>query len=189
MRKSKTDVIIALGDGYRGQILPAGTAIGTDPGTPFTISAIATREDCRMVENPRQTSAYNYPRNYGPKSPSFSRAVTVASPGGYKILISGTASIVGHESRHNDDPQQQIIETLQTLEDLIGHAKNVTQSDIGEKEIFDCYLRVYIRCKEQVLEIKRALREQLSIDHHVLFLRGDVCRRELLVEVEATCKI
>jgi len=175
--------------GYRGQILPAGTAIGTDPGTPFTISAIATREDCQTLENPRQISAYNYPRNYGPKSPSFSRAVTVASPGGYKILISGTASIVGHESRHNDNPERQILETLQNLENLIQHARDVTRSRISDEQIFDYYLRVYIRSKEQVFEIKRALGKQLTNDHRIIFLRGDICRRELLVEVEATCKI
>jgi len=174
---------------YRGQMLPAGTAIGTDPGTPFTISAIATREDCRTVENPRQTSAYNYPRNYGPKSPSFSRAVTVASSGGYKILISGTASIVGHESRHDENPERQILETLQNLENLIQHAKDVTQSRLSGKQIIDCYLRVYIRSKEQVFEIKRALGKELASDHHIIFLRGDICRRELLVEVEAACKI
>jgi chorismate lyase/3-hydroxybenzoate synthase len=175
--------------GYRGQMLPAGTAIGTDPGTPFTISAIATRENCRTVENPRQTSAYNYPRDYGPKSPSFSRAVTVAAPGGNKILISGTASIVGHESRHEDNPERQMLETLQNLENLIQQAKDVTQSRVGGKQIFDCHLRVYIRSKEQIFEIQRALKEQLAGDHHIIFLRGDICRRELLVEVEAACKI
>ena len=181
---------IAFGKyGYRGQVLPAGTAIGTDAGTPFTISAIATRDDYRTVENPRQTSAYNYPRDYGPKSPAFSRAVTVASSGGYRILISATASIVGHESRHDNNPERQILETLQNLEKLIQHARDVTQSRISTRQIFDFYLRVYIRSKEQVFDIKRALGEQLTSDHHVIFLRGDICRRELLVEVEAACKI
>ncbi|MDH3510052.1 MAG: hypothetical protein OER85_04255 [Gammaproteobacteria bacterium] len=175
--------------GYRGQMLPAGTAIGTDAGTPFTISAIATRENCTMVENPRQTSAYNYPRIYGPSSPSFSRAVTVASSGGHKVLISGTASIVGHESRHDDNPERQILETLQNLENLIQHARNVTQPQVSRKQIFDGYLRVYIRTKEQIFEIKRALGRQMISDHQIIFLRGDICRRELLVEVEAACQI
>lgn len=175
--------------GYREQILPAGTAIGTDAGTPFTISALATRKDCRMVENPRQTSAYNYPRNYGPRSPSFSRAVTVPSPDGCKILISGTSSIVGHESLHDENPEQQILETMQNLGDLIQHAKEITQSSISSTKIVDSYMRVYIRSKEQAIEVKRALEKQLASDHRIIFLRGDICRRELLVEVEVACSI
>jgi chorismate lyase/3-hydroxybenzoate synthase len=176
-------------NGYAAPMLPAGTAIGTDPDTPFTISAIATRENCKTVENPRQTSAYNYPRNFGPKSPSFSRAVTVASRGGHKILISGTASIVGHESRHDENPERQILESLQNVENLIQHAKAVTQSGANGKPIIDCYMRVYVRRKEQVIEIKRALGKKLTVDQHIMFLRGDICRRELLVEIEAACKI
>lgn len=175
--------------GYVKQRLPAGTAIGTDPDTPFTISALATRKDCSMVENPRQISAYKYPRNYGPKSPSFSRAVTIASADGRKILISGTSSIVGHESRHDKNPVQQILETMQNLEDLVQHAKDLTESSISNHRLFDCYMRVYLRSKEQALDIRRALRERLSSDHRMVFLRGDICRRELLVEIEAACTI
>jgi chorismate lyase/3-hydroxybenzoate synthase len=175
--------------GYPEKLLPAGTAIGTDAGTPFTISALATRKDCSMVENPRQVSAYKYPRDYGPKSPSFSRAVTIASPDGYKILISGTSSIVGHESRHDENPERQILETMQNLEDLVRHAKDLTQSSISNAQLFDCYMRVYIRSQEQALDIRRALSAQLTNDHCIIFLRGDICRRELLVEIEAACTI
>jgi len=178
---------LAFGEfAYQGEALPAGTAIGTEAGTPFTISAIATRDRCRMVENPRQTSAYRYPREYGPRSPSFSRAVVIASPGGSRILISGTASIVGHQSMHLDDPVQQTAETLRNLDELIRQARQEIQADEGIDGMpVSGSLRVYVRRPEQTREIEVALRATLGNDRSLVFLRGDICRRELLLEIEA----
>lgn len=171
---------------YRGEALPAGTAIGTDPGTPFTISVLATRDRCRMIENPRQISAYEYPREYGPSSPSFSRAVLVASTSGYRILISGTASIVGHQSTCLDDPAQQTMETLRNLDELIEHARRETQVPFSSgHSLTNGYLRIYVRRPADLPEIKRALHEFLGDDPRLVFLRGDICRRELLMEIEA----
>lgn len=178
---------LAFGEfAYQGEALPAGTAIGTDAGTPFTISAIATRDRCRMVENPRQTSAYRYPREYGLRSPSFSRAVVIAAPGGFRILISGTASIVGHQSMHLDDASRQAAETLRNLDELIRQARQETQAAEGADGMpINGSLRVYVRHPEQVSEIEAALRSALGDDRSLVFLRGDICRRELLLEIEA----
>jgi chorismate lyase/3-hydroxybenzoate synthase len=171
---------------YRGKALPAGTAIGTDEGTPFTISTLATRDRCRMIENPRQISAYQYPREYGLSSPSFSRAVVVASVSGYRILMSGTASIVGHQSMHLDDPGQQTTETLRNLDELIQQARLETQTgNASGQALTDGYWRIYVRQPDQVPEIERALRDYLVGDPSLVFLRGDICRRELLLEIEA----
>ncbi len=171
---------------YQGEALPAGTAIGTDEGTPLTISALATRDRCRMIENPRQISAYQYPREYGLSSPSFSRAVVVDSASGHRILMSGTASIVGHQSMHLDDPMQQTTETLRNLDELIRQARVETQSlATPGRALTDGYWRIYVRRPEQVEEIERVLREYLVDDSSLIFLRGDICRRELLLEIEA----
>ena len=171
---------------YRGETFPAGTAIGTDQGTPFTISALATRDPCRMIENPRQISAYRYPREYGPISPSFSRAVVVDSTSGYRILMSGTASIVGHRSMHPDDPAQQTIETLRNLDALIQQARLETRTTPSSGPILtDGYLRIYVRQAAQTEEIEEVLRRHLADDPSLVFLRGDICRRELLLEIEA----
>jgi len=171
---------------YQGEVLPAGTAIGTDAGTPFTITALASRDRCRMVENPQQISAYKYPRQHGPSSPSFSRAVVVASMSGYRILISGTASIVGHQSMHLDNPAQQTTQTLRILDELIRHARHETQTEDSSSRILtNGNLRVYVRESADVPEIERALRDYLVDDPHLVFLRGDICRRELLLEIEA----
>jgi len=171
---------------YQGEALPAGTAIGTDEGTPYTISALATRDRARMIENPRQISAYQYPREYGPCSPSFSRAVVVASASGYRILMSGTASIVGHESMHPDDPVLQTTETLHNLDELVQQARCETQTpSASDQTLTDGYLRIYVRRPTDLVKIKQTLHDYLVDDPSLIFLRGDICRRELLLEIEA----
>lgn|GEM_PF-404287 len=178
---------IAYGEiAHEGEVLPAATAIGTDEGTPFTVSAIAARNQCQTIENPRQTSAYKYPREYGSVSPSFSRAVVVASPFGNRILISGTASIVGHQSLHLNDPMQQTIETLRNLKDLVRHAQGELQArNVDTKILRNGNLRVYLREPNYRAEIEQTLRDALGDSLSLVFLRGDVCRRDLLLEIEA----
>jgi len=172
---------------YQGETFPAGTAIGTDEGTPFTISALATRDRCRMIENPRQISAYQYPREYGACSPSFSRAVVVSATPGYRILMSGTASIVGHQSMHPESPAQQATEILRNLDALIRQARLETQTqNFSGQALADGYFRIYVRRPDQVREIEQALHNFLADDPGLIFLRGDICRRELLLEIEAT---
>ena len=60
---------------FPGLGFPAATAVGR-PGASRTlqVSWMAGREPGTMLENPRQVSAYHYPRRYGPAAPSFSRA-------------------------------------------------------------------------------------------------------------------
>ena len=65
--------------------------------------ALAGRAVGEQIENPRQISAFHYPPEYGPRSPSFSRAVLKHWGGGrYHLYISGTASVVGHASQHSE---------------------------------------------------------------------------------------
>jgi len=175
--------------GFETGALPAGTAIGSDTGTPFTISAIATRQNCLMVENPRQVSSYEYPRQYGPSSPSFSRAVVLNYEGEPNVLISGTASIVGHESRHGDNPEQQLRETLSNLDGLTQHVRSRTQSDEFNRPVFDSHMRVYLRDPKHKDIINAALLKDSEQASQIVFLRGDICRHELLLEIEAACKI
>ena len=175
--------------GYSEKDLPAGTAIGTAPGTPFTITVLATRHASTVLENPRQTSAYKYPREFGPRGPSFSRAVMIRAGGSHQVLISGTASIVGYESRHLDDAEKQLIETLKNLKTLLGHAIEFAGSDIEPEDIRTPGLRVYLRNRKDYETLRNLLNENLSQEHRILFLEGDICRSELALEIELTGKI
>ena len=80
----------------------AATAIGLpSPPDQLHVHWLATKQPGIAIENPRQVSAFAYPRDYGPVAPGFSRAMLL--PGDTPLLlISGTASIVGHASQHPD---------------------------------------------------------------------------------------
>src|SRR4029079_17936587 len=82
--------------------LCASTAVGSDGGG-LAIWFLAGRQGGLSRENPRQVSAYAYPPCYGPRSPSFARATRCRDEVGGWLLLSGTASIVGHCSVHAGD--------------------------------------------------------------------------------------
>ncbi|MEM1232032.1 MAG: hypothetical protein AAGI15_15925, partial [Pseudomonadota bacterium] len=126
--------------------LPAATAIGSADGV-LRISALTAspRVTVTHIENPRQVSAYHYPREYGPRSPSFARATRVTFQGDALLLLSGTASIVSHETRHPDDLAAQTAETHRNIQSLLGVA---TGGDGYHTEL----LRIYLRSPEQLEE-------------------------------------
>ncbi len=78
------------------------------------------REPGIALENPRQISAYKYPRQYGPTPPAFSRAMLVAPD---LLMISGTASIVGHASQHAGNVERQMTEIFSNLDSLLMRAR------------------------------------------------------------------
>lgn len=153
---------------------PAATAIGRQHAThQLQVFWLAGRTPGTAVENPRQVSAYHYPRAHGPVSPSFSRA-TLAPDG--TVLISGTASIVGHVSQHPDDALAQLEETLRNLTALTAQAG---RDERGAKDL----LKVYVRDPALVAPIAARLQQVLP-DAPALFVAADICRRELLLEIE-----
>lgn len=158
--------------------LPAATVIGSQvPG--FVLHFLAGLQPGVQVENPRQTSAFRYPRDYGPASPSFSRATLI----GRKLLVSGTAAVVGHSTRHPHDAQAQIDEILANLEALLEHAAGhhlPAENGAWAPQA----LRVYLRnpADAQVLSSRLALSGLGAAP--VALLRGDISRADLMVEVE-----
>ena len=173
--------------GLFDEAVPTGTGIGTVRDSELTIVALLSRHNFQSVENPRQVSAYRYPRQYGPRSPKFSRGGCV-SLGKYSVfLISGTASIVGHESTHPHDTEMQISETLTNLHKLCETMSGLHLA--RERIVLDagCVLRVYLRDPEDQGVVAAKLTELLGdIGSNVVFLHADICRRELMVEIDGT---
>ncbi len=168
--------------------LPAATAIGMlEPG--LVIYFLAGKRPGQPVENPRQVAAYHYPRVYGPKSPSFARATLIGAGEGAQLLVSGTASVVGHESLHHDDPQQQLDETMRNIDVLIGHTLQ-THFSGRQPAVRAESLKLYLR-DGAVLDalLARLPRLRGNDAAPLLCLRGDVCRHDLLLEIEAAYAI
>lgn len=164
--------------------LPAASAVGSHGGN-LVVYFIAGVDAGRQCENPRQVSAYRYPPQYGPRSPSFARA-TVAPDG--RLLISGTASIVGHESRHIGDVPAQLEETLENLRAVIGAAAGATQVAFGGLEDLR-QLKIYLRRAEDYAYVAQRLREVLHPRAQCLYLLADICRPELLLEIEGVVAV
>ncbi len=102
---------------------PAATAIGVRDGRRvLQIYWLAARSAGAALENPRQVSAWRYPREYGPHAPSFARAMRAPSPR-IQVYISGTAAIVGHRSHHRGDVAAQLDETLANIDSLLDAAR------------------------------------------------------------------
>lgn len=161
---------------------PAATAIGTaQPTGVVQVIALCTRAPGVALENPRQTPAWQYPREFGPVAPGFSRGALLRLNGATQLLASGTASIVGHVSQHLGDARAQARESLANLEALLREGE---RHDAGRFALDRCdAARVYLRDPADLDAVREEIATQLPLDR-VLFLHGDICRRELLVELE-----
>lgn len=155
---------------------PAATAIGFQAEAPLTVFMLAAREQGLRIENPRQVSAYRYPRQYGPQSPSFARA-TLMSWG--QLFVSGTAAVVGHESRHPDDAAAQLHEIAHNLSAVVAEAERR-----GGRRLRPQALKFYVRAAADLPAVRAAAAHLFPRNCPALFLLGDICRRDLLVEAE-----
>jgi chorismate lyase / 3-hydroxybenzoate synthase len=161
---------------------PAATAVGKPAGArSLQICWLAGREPGVEIENPRQLAAYRYPRRYGPAAPSFSRAMLVPGP---LLLVSGTASILGHESVHPGDAVAQLHETLDNIDALLQSAAEVAARPVPHLGP-DSLLKIYLRHARDAAQVGSNLRERVGEDVPVLMLEADICRSELLIEIEA----
>lgn len=175
------DAFIASRRLARGEV-PAACALGTRGG-PLSVAFLAGRVAPVPLENPRQTSAYDYPADYGPRSPTFARAVLTHPPGREVLFISGTASIVGHRTMHLDDVEGQTRETLANIEALLETAR--TRSLAGPYSLAELRLRVYIRHAADLPRVRAIVERHVGVNSSIDYLHADVCRADLLVEIEA----
>lgn len=163
--------------------LPAATAIGTH-GSGLNIYFLAGKSSGIQVENPRQVSAFSYPREYGPRSPSFSRATLRRWNGGAHLYVSGTASIVGHASQHLNDPEMQLTEVANNIRALVQNAldQHYKGHDISECSSFG--LKLYLRDRQYLPALRSKIPELFGAKTPIICMEGDICRRELLLEME-----
>ena len=164
--------------------VPAACALGVGEG-PLQIAFLASRLPMRAIENPRQVSAYHYPAQYGPRSPTFSRAALFNAGSDEALFISGTASIVGHESVHQGDVVAQMRETLTNVASLLDQANKVRHAHYPCSLEDVCY-RVFVRRREDLPAIRAEFERLVGREATAVYVLADVCRSELLVEVEGS---
>ena len=176
-------------EGHHGPLfqsrLCASSAVGSEGGD-LVVWFLAGRERGLPRENPRQVSAYSYPPCYGPRSPSFARATRCPQAAGGWLLLSGTASIVGHKSVHPGDVERQVEETLDNLEELLPAATEPSRHASSAPRF--AALKVYLRRPDDLPVVRAAIAARLGGAVPVLYLRADICREELLVEIEGVAE-
>ena len=169
--------------------LAVASGVGT-PGDDFTLHLLTDSQPANPVENPRQLSPHCYSNRYGPVPPVFARACLL-TPNQRNLfecsaLVSGTASIVGEETRHLGDLARQIDETflnLASLSDVLANKQAATRQDA-----LDRYhaLRIYVPRPENRAEIASRLEKVFRLVANPEFVEMDLCRTDLLLEVEGT---
>lgn len=184
------DFARALGPGAPSdRVYPASTGIGAT-GRDVVMSSVAVvAEPGRLallpLENPVQTSACDYAGRYGRESPKFSRAMAVVAGPSVTIFVSGTASITGSETRWLEDVERQAHQTLDNIEELISEANFARHGRPGiGATLRDLALaRVYIKRPEDYPRARAACEARLG-ELPTVYAVADVCRPELLVEIE-----
>ena len=175
--------------GGEGPIFPGSTGIGTSERT-IAMSCIALQAEQEEVlvvplENPKQTPAFRYEDRTQKETPKFSRAVALATPNHVVTLVSGTASIVSSRSEHLDDAAAQTEQTLDNIEHLVS-SENFDRYGIGpvSPSLADLSTaRVYVKRPEDYEAIRRVCEDRLG-EVPTLYAVADICRPELLVEIE-----
>jgi enamine deaminase RidA (YjgF/YER057c/UK114 family) len=174
---------------FQGSVYPASTGIGTsNRDVMMDCVALATeRTDLRLLplENPRQTSAFDYAPTHSPASPKFSRAMAILGRSTACILISGTASIVHSQTKFLGDVERQTRQTLDNIEALIARDNFLRYGVSDVEATLDNLVlaRVYIKRQEDY-ERTRAICEARLGELPIIYAVADVCRPELLVEIE-----
>jgi chorismate lyase / 3-hydroxybenzoate synthase len=167
--------INGMGDVF-AQGFPAASAIGHHAREGLLqVYLLATDRPGTRVENPRQVSAWQYPRQYGRTPPSFARGTLL--PADDVLAISGTAAVVGHASAHAGDLAAQLAETARNLDALLANG--------GVPGGFDARapLKAYVRHVDDAATVK-AFAESHWPSAPLLLVHGDICREELLVEID-----
>ena len=176
----RQDAFLAYGRDVLGNA-PAACALGMKEG-PLTIAFIAGTAPSLNIENPRQISACRYPQQYGPRSPTFSRASLVRIGKGSVLFISGTASIVGHATLHHEDAVMQAREAMTNIKLVLDEANRQSPDSF---DLAGLAYRVYIRHPADFAPVRAELARIVGGQCNAVYLQADICRTDLLLEIEA----
>jgi chorismate lyase / 3-hydroxybenzoate synthase len=168
---------------------PAASALGSQTVVgqvgKLVIYFIATAARGTPIENPRQVSAYRYPQQYGPKSPTFARAFLAPAPQNV-FYVSGTASIVGHETLHPNDVRAQ---TRETIANIIALKDEAAKRGVDTRDYLS-HIKVYVRHALDIEAVREEIASAFKVNHvfventDIVYFEADICRRDLLVEIE-----
>ena len=171
---------------------PAATGIGTSAGGVVVEICAIKGEQCANlpIDNPLQIAAHNYSQQVldgkvieqlsERTTPKFERARLLAD----RVLISGTAAIKGERSNYSTDAVEQAAETMEIM-DRLTSKENIPVENNGSR--YDL-LRVYVKRESDIPAVRDYMQSHYpAAQKH--YLVADVCRPELLIEIEGVAKV
>lgn len=180
---------------------PAATGIGTDfGGICIDLIALRFNDNSRVVglKNPVQIDAYDYSSRVlaennvmsdcSRTTPKFERAKALITPKGQWIFISGTAAITGEASAEDQSVDRQAELTIDNIINLVS-LDNLRHHGVTQgKDVKIDYLRAYVKYAEDLPRVLEICKRRLP-SVPVACVVADVCRPELLVEIEGMALI
>ncbi len=171
-----------------GGILPASTGIGIGPATlghqrrhcvMDFFAALDTPKTRCLLAGGNQGAASKY-------GSAFSRAVITKTPGGKTVYVSGTAAIdVAGQTTHLGDAAGQIADTLQNVRAVLKDA-GCDQDDVVQAMAY-CKTPQVEQAFLNTIKAEGGSRPWITTQNIVAI--ADVCRDNLLFEIEATAII
>jgi len=165
--------------GIPDEQFPSASALGHH-AEGAVIYVLAAKSKGNHLNNALQVNAYQYPREYGTSSPSFSRATCIKLNEQDLFFVSGTASIIGHKTTCEGDLHGQLETTISNIRHLLENKeKNSNKAQLKS-------MKVYLRHASDFIQSQKQL-EQAFPNILMVYTLADVCRANLLVEVECFC--
>jgi len=181
---------------------PAATGVGmkyggvkldfyaVNPGKSLEISA---------VNNPEQVKPYDYGQKVlkgipvggteKKQAPQFERAVLLSNNLSSSILVSGTASIIGQDTIGIGDIEKQTDITIDNIRRLHENGREeLLKVETGKNSGRLILLRVYIKDQDDFAKVK-SICESRFPGVPTVYIEADICRDDLLVEIEAEYSI
>jgi enamine deaminase RidA (YjgF/YER057c/UK114 family) len=165
------------------------SAVGTSKAD-LVVHCLASMAPGAPFNNPRQVAPYHYSKRFGPLPPCFARATRLAQPENL-LLVGGTAAIRGEDSVFREDLDRQARETFVNMAALVAtaQAREFQTRELGRD--LACYreLRVYLPNAEHKRRVGKMIRANFSGVRRVEFVQADLCRPDLLVEIEGIAEL
>lgn len=172
---------------------PAATGIGTDTSwLVVSLIAVSVPPEMQIVplNNPLQIAAHAYSQsvlngeqNSRKKTPKFERGKIIQNRHGAICFVSGTAAIRSEESLNKPDAGLQTQQTIDNINYLIS-GENLKWHNLStDTRLKMAGVRVYIKNMNDLEQVKAKI-EQSWANIPAIYLQADICRSELLVEIE-----
>lgn len=177
---------------------PAATGIGTTCGGVSVIvdALLDSSARSQAIDNPLQISAHAYSQrvlidsdtNRQKSTPKFERARRVEWNNNPMIYVSGTAAIRGEESCSATDIEQQINLTMDNIDCLISENNILNQTGKSAEKYKNSMLRIYLKRRSNWPIVKQWIADNCH-NIEILCVEADICREELLIEIEGIANI